>query len=136
MCSWGHSRQGAARLPVRPRRQDEPPRLAGISDYRCADEIAASAAKFIIDTCYEQIDDVTRVASFARMMKWPELSEDQKNVLKPVDANRFEGWMVDHEGTTFAVVINHATLKGRPAEICQVSAPSTPRPFSPALRMR
>lgn len=93
------------------------------------DEVATSAAKFIVDTCYEQIDDVTRISSFARMMKWPQLSDDQRNMLKPADANGFDGWMVDYEGTTFVVVINHSTLKGRPAEVCQVSAPLEAAPI-------
>jgi hypothetical protein len=84
-------------------------------------ENAESAAKFIISTCYEPIDDVSRVSSFARMMKWRVLSADQKNILKPVDSTFFEGWEVDHDGLTYLVSVNRGHFKGRPTEVCQLT---------------
>jgi hypothetical protein len=92
-------------------------------NHNLAAENAESAAKFIISTCYEPIDDVSRVGSYARMMKWRELSSDETNMLKPVDSTFFEGWEVDHDGLTYLVSINRGHLKGRPTEVCQVSVP-------------
>jgi hypothetical protein len=98
-------------------------------DQNLATENAASAAKFIISTCYEPIDDVSRVGSYARMMKWRELSADQKNLLKPVDSTFFEAWEVDHDGLTYLVSVNRGHLKGRPTEVCQVSVPQNAEPI-------
>lgn len=92
-------------------------------DRNLAAENARSAAKFIISTCYDSIDDVSRVGSYARMMKWRDLSADEKNILKPVDSAFFEGWEVDHDGLTYLVSVNRGHLKGRPTEVCQVSVP-------------
>jgi hypothetical protein len=88
-----------------------------------AAEITESAAKFIISTCYEAIDDVSRVGSYARLMKWNALSADQKNIIKPVDSAFYDAWEVDRDGFTYIVSINRGHFKGRPTEVCQVSAP-------------
>jgi hypothetical protein len=77
-------------------------------------ETTESAAKFIISTCYEPIDDVSRVSSYARMMKWKALSADQKNTMKPVDSTFFDAWEVDHDGFTYVVSVNRGHFKSRP----------------------
>lgn len=97
----------------------EPPRRF---DPALAAENADSAAKFIVSTCYEPIDDISRVTSYARMMKWHELPADAKNGMKPVDSTFFEGWEVDHNGLTYFVSVSRGHFKGRPTEVCQVMA--------------
>ena len=92
-------------------------------------ETSESAAKFILSTCYESIDNVSRVGSYARMMNWQVLTADQKNLLKPVDSTFFEGWQVDHDGDTYVVSVSRGHFKGRPTEVCQVSAPLRPEPI-------
>jgi hypothetical protein len=92
-------------------------------------EIAESAAKFILSTCYDVIDDISRVGSYARLMKWRALSADQANVMKPVDSTFFEAWDIDHDGVTYIVSTNRGHLKGRPTEICQVSVSQRPEPI-------
>lgn len=98
--------------------QKEPPRV----DPALAKANAESAAKFIVSTCYEVIDDISRVSSYARMMKWRELPADAKNIMKPVDTDFFEGWEVDQDGLTYFVSVNRGHFKGRPTEVCQVMA--------------
>jgi hypothetical protein len=88
-------------------------------------EITESAAKFIIFTCYEPIDDVSRVSSYARIMKWNALSVDGKNMLKPVDSTFFDAWDVDHDGFRYIVSVNRGHLKGRPTEVCRLPSFST-----------
>jgi hypothetical protein len=87
-----------------------------------------SAADFTISTCYEPIDDVSRVSSYARLMRWKALSADEKNVMKPADSMNFEAWQVDHDADTYIISINHGHLKGRPTEVCQVSVPQRAEP--------
>jgi hypothetical protein len=96
-------------------------------------EAAQSAADFIISNCYGPIDDVSRVSSYARMMKWNALSADEKNLMKPVDSRDFEGWKVDHDGDMYVISINHGRFdggrfNGRPDEVCQVSVPQRAGP--------
>jgi hypothetical protein len=98
------------------------------TDRQTEAEAAQSAADFIISNCYEPIDDVSRVSSYARMMKWKALSADEKNLMKPVDSTDFEGWKVDHDGDMYIVSINHGRFKGRPNEVCQVSVPQRAGP--------
>ena len=62
------------------------------ADPALAVENADSAAKFIVSTCYEPIDDISRVTSYARMMKWHELPADAKNTMKPVESTFLHGW--------------------------------------------
>jgi hypothetical protein len=88
-----------------------------------AGEITESAAKFIVSTCYDPIDDVSRVSSYARIMKWRELYPDQKNMLRPVDSTFYDAWDVDHDGFTYVVSINRGHNNGRPTEVCQISVP-------------
>ena len=97
-------------------------------------EVTEAATKFIISTCYESIDDVSRVSSYARMMNWNVMSADQKNISKPVDSTFFEGWEVDHDGTTFMVSISRGYFKGRPTEVCQVSVPQHAGPVLSRIR--
>jgi len=92
-------------------------------DPRTPAEAAQSAADFVLSTCYEPIDDVSRVSSYARMMHWKELSSDEKNMLKPADSTGFEGWQVDHDGDTYFISISHGHFKGRPTEVCQMGVP-------------
>jgi hypothetical protein len=92
-------------------------------------ETTESAANFIISTCYEPIDDVSRVSSYARMMKWNALSADQKNVIKPVDSTFYEAWEVDHDGFSYIVSVNRGHYKGRPTEVCQISVPQRAEPI-------
>ncbi|MCS3687498.1 hypothetical protein ABIF07_005475 [Bradyrhizobium elkanii] len=99
--------------------QKEPPHVV---DPVLAKENADSAAKFILSTCYEAIDDISRISSYARMMKWHELPADAKNIMKPVDTTFFEGWEVDQDGMTYFVSVNRGHFKGRPTEVCQVMA--------------
>ena len=58
-------------------------KLLGLTSQRQrgAAEAAQSAADFAISTCYEPIDNVSRVSSYARMMQWKPLSDDEKNVI-------------------------------------------------------
>jgi hypothetical protein len=91
-------------------------------------EAVQSAADFTISTCYEPIDDVSRVTSYARLMRWKPLSADEKNVMKPVDSMDFEAWQIDRDGDTYIISINHGRFKGRPTEICQVSVPQRAGP--------
>ncbi|WP_038378647.1 hypothetical protein [Bradyrhizobium elkanii] len=97
--------------------KEPPPR----ADPALAAENADSAAKFIVSTCYEPIDDISRVSSYARMMKWHDLPADAKNLMKPADSTFFEGWEVDHDGLTYFVSVSRGHFKGRPTEICQVT---------------
>jgi hypothetical protein len=100
----------------------------GPSADRQTAEAAQSASDFIISNCYEPIDDVSRVSSYARLMKWKALSADEKNLMKPVDSTDFEGWKVDHDGDMYVISINHGRFKGRPNEVCQVSVPQRAGP--------
>jgi hypothetical protein len=97
-------------------------------------ETTESAAKFIIDTCYEPIDDVSRVSSYARIVKWNALSADQKNMIKPVDSTFFDAWEVDHDGFTYIVSVNRGHLKGRPTEVCQISVSQRAEPIISRIR--
>jgi hypothetical protein len=67
-------------------------------------EIAKSAADFIVSTC-QPIDDISRVASYARMMQWKALTFDQMNVVRSPGTQDFEGWQVDHDGDLYVVSI-------------------------------
>jgi hypothetical protein len=46
------------------------------------EEVAKSAADFIVSACQPPLDDISRVASYARMMRWKGLSSDEQNVAK------------------------------------------------------
>lgn len=84
-------------------------------------ENAKSASNLIVSTCYEPIDDISRVSSYAAMKKWRAISADQKRILKPVDSTFFDAWEVDYDGLTYIVSVNRGHFKGRPTEVCQVS---------------
>jgi hypothetical protein len=103
------------------------------ADRQTEAEATQSAADFIISNCYEPIDDVSRVSSYARMMKWKALSADEKNLMKPVETTDFEGWQVDHDGDMYVISINHGRVNGgrfngRPNEVCQVMVPQRAGP--------
>jgi hypothetical protein len=74
-----------------------------------AAEVTESVAKFIISTCYDPIDDISRVGSYARIMKWPTTSADQKNITRPADS------------TFYDIYRGHS--QGRPTEVCQIGLP-------------
>jgi hypothetical protein len=97
-------------------------------------EAAESAGKFIISTCYEPIDDVSRVSSYARIKKWTALSADQKNMLRPVDSTFYDAWEVDHDGFTYIVSVNRGNFRKRPTEVCQISVSQHPEPIISRIR--
>ena len=83
--------------------------------------LASAAADFILDTCYHDIDDVYRVAAYARLAKWHDLSEDDDSVRRPV-ASDHQAWMVPYAGQQFIVSIGRGEIAGKPAQVCQVFA--------------
>jgi hypothetical protein len=92
-----------------------------------AEEITESAVKLIMSTCYQMIDDVSRVSSYARVMNWKALSVDYKNLFRPTNSTFYDAWEVDHDGFTYIVSINRAHSKGRPTEVCQIIVPHRPQ---------
>ena len=87
------------------------------------------AAEFVLNTCYDPIDDVSRVRSLARLEKWQALADDVKNIMRPVDAMEYEAWLVEHEGQKFIVGVNQGHFKAQPTEVCQVSVNLPAEPF-------
>lgn len=86
---------------------------------------AEVAASFALSTCYEALDDISRVKSYARMMKWQSLPPDAKNVLRPVAAGSdYQAWTVNEGGQTFFVSAHVGSFRGKPAQVCQVFTPS------------
>jgi hypothetical protein len=83
--------------------------------------VADVAADFVLSTCYEPIDDISRVKSYARLAKWQPLGADEKNVLRPVEAKDFEAWAVEERGQKFVVAVSHGQFRGKPTQVCQVS---------------
>ncbi len=70
---------------------------------------------------YEPIDDISRVSSYARLAKWKSLSGDEKNVMRPVDAKDYEGWLVEEHSLQYIVAVSHGQFRGKPTQVCQVS---------------
>jgi hypothetical protein len=80
------------------------------------------AIEFIIGNCYHTLDDVSRVESAARLMKWEMLPAEASNMLKPVEGSGSALWHAQYEGQHFLVGVNHGMFEGRPAEVCSVVA--------------
>ena len=97
------------------------------------DEVAQSAADFIVSAC-QPIDDISRIASYARMMQWKELSSDEKNVARPPNTQDFEGWKVDHDGDLYVVGTGHVEVKASRAEYCQVGIPERAELITPKIK--
>jgi hypothetical protein len=86
--------------------------------------LAEVAASFALSTCYDALDDVSRVKSYARMMKWEPLSADAKNVMRPIaSGSDYEAWLVNENGIQFFVSAHVGSFRGKPAQVCQVFAP-------------
>jgi hypothetical protein len=83
--------------------------------------LASAAAEFILTTCYHDIDDVYRVAAYARLAKWRDLSEDDDNLRRPV-ASDHQAWIVPYAGQQFTVSVGRGEIAGKPAQVCQVFA--------------
>jgi len=85
---------------------------------------AEIAASFALSTCYEALDDISRVKSYARMMKWQPLPADAKNVMRPMaGGSDYEAWLVNENGTQFIVSAHIGSLRGKPSQVCQVFSP-------------
>lgn len=81
-----------------------------------------AAAEFALKTCYEALDDASRVRSYARLMKWETLSGDMKNIMRPSGAGAdYEAWLVAESNQWFIVSVHRGSFRGNPAEVCQVS---------------
>src|SRR5262245_56846857 len=83
---------------------------------------ADTAAEFVVGNCFLAVDDISRVRSMARVLKWRSLSPDMSNAVKPVDAIGHESWQVTDEGQTYLVGVNTGTFQGKRAEVCSVVA--------------
>jgi TPR repeat protein len=83
--------------------------------------LASAAADFIVSTCYHDIDDVYRVAAYARLAKWQDLSGDDEGAGRPVDGDH-QAWLVPHAGQQFIVSVGRGEIGGKPAHVCQVFA--------------
>lgn len=82
---------------------------------------AEVAASFALGTCYDALDDISRVKSYARLMKWRELPPDVKNVMRPVaSGSNYQAWTVNEGGQTFIVSAHVGSFRGKPAQVCQV----------------
>jgi hypothetical protein len=82
------------------------------------------AASFALSTCYDALDDISRVKSYARMMKWQPLPADAKNVMRPIaSGSDYEAWLVIDNGTEFFVSAHIGSFRGKPAQVCQVYMP-------------
>jgi hypothetical protein len=106
------------------------------TDQPTAAEITESATKFITSTCYKQIDDISRVSSYAQEMKWNALSANQKNVMKPVESTFYNALAVDHDGFTYFVSISRGRLKGRPQRFAKSAFPNVRSRSFHALQQR
>jgi hypothetical protein len=85
---------------------------------------AEVAASFALSTCYEVLDDISRVKSYARIMKWQPLSADAKNVMRPIaSGSDYEAWLVNENGIQFFVSAHVGSFRGKPAQVCQVFTP-------------
>lgn len=82
---------------------------------------AGVAADFILSTCYEAVDDVSRVKSYARLTKWQPLPKDVKNIMKPANAKKYEAWLVKEGGQQFIVGVNEGQFRGKRTQVCQIS---------------
>ena len=98
------------------------------------DEVAKSAADFIVSACQPPLDDISRVASYARMMHWKGLSSDEQNVAKPPSIQDFEGWRVDRDGDLYLVSVGHIRVKSSRGEYCQVAVPERSELIAPKIK--
>jgi len=79
------------------------------------------AASFALSTCYDMLDDVSRVKSYARMMKWQPLPADAKNFMRPMaSGSDYEAWVVNESNIQFLVSAHVGRFRGKPAQVCQV----------------
>jgi hypothetical protein len=83
--------------------------------------MAVAAADFILTTCYRDLDDVYRVAAYARLAKWQDLADDEDYLRRPV-ASDHQAWLVPYAGQQFIVSVGRGEIAGRPAQVCQVFA--------------
>jgi hypothetical protein len=82
---------------------------------------AEVGASFALSTCYESLDDISRVKSYARMMKWQPLPPDAKNVMRPMaSGSDYEAWLVHENGNRFFVSAHIGSFRGKPSQVCQV----------------
>lgn len=85
---------------------------------------AELAASFALETCYNSLDDISRVKSYANIMRWQKLSADSKKVIRPLESGEdFEAWLVHDNGTQYFVLAHIGSFQGKPSQICQVYAP-------------
>lgn len=85
---------------------------------------AEVAASFALSTCYEALDDISRVKSYARMMKWQPLPADAKNFMRPMaSGSDYEAWLVNENGAQFFVSAHIGSFRGKPSQVCQVYSP-------------
>jgi hypothetical protein len=85
---------------------------------------AEIAASFALGTCYDALDDVSRVKSYARFMKWQSLPPDAKNGLRPMaSGSDYQAWTVNEGGQQFLVSAHVGSFRGKPAQVCQVFTP-------------
>ncbi len=85
---------------------------------------AEIAASFALSTCYDALDDISRVKSYARMMKWQPLPPDAKNVLRPIASGTdYQAWLVNDNGHQFFVSAHVGSFRGKPSQVCQVFTP-------------
>ncbi|MFB6453173.1 SEL1-like repeat protein [Bradyrhizobium tunisiense] len=86
---------------------------------------AEVAARFALGTCYDALDDISRVKSYARLMNWQSLPPDARNIMRPVAAGSdYQAWTVNEDGQTFFVSAHVGNFRGKPAQVCQVFTPS------------
>lgn len=85
---------------------------------------AEIAASFALSTCYDALDDISRVKSYARLMKWQPLPADAKNFIRPMaSGSDYEAWLVNENGIQFIVSAHIGSFRGKPSQVCQVFTP-------------
>jgi hypothetical protein len=94
---------------------------------------AEIAAEFVVGNCYRSIDDISRVKSMAKILKWPVMPEEMANALKPVDALDFQAWHVVHEKQHFFVGVNKGSVRGKAVNVCSVVANHPPDALVPIV---
>lgn len=101
----------------------------GLSAQASADSKTLVHAEFFVGTCFNSIDDVSRVSSMAETLDWEPMPEDIANSLKPVEGEGYEGWIVQHLDNVYLVGINTGEFKGRDTNICSVVMDTTKEQF-------
>jgi hypothetical protein len=54
-----------------------------------ANPVTLRQAQFFVGTCFNSIDDLSRVASMAKSLSWETMPEDMENVGKPLQGQGY-----------------------------------------------